>query len=468
MKNIKGPVAYFRNVLYDLLAIFKSLGPPTLFVTLSADDLHWPELGMTLQNIDFKDAFGKSFFQSMRKDPLLAATHFDRRFRALQKHVILGKTKPLGTVLDYFARIEFQNRGSPHVHMFLWIDGLPAELNHSTASEFIHYIDRTISSNVPSLEEDYELNLLVKKLQTHHPSAYCSHGYKSNCRFGFPRKVVSTTRILPNNDLLGKSKAKLYETKRNQESIFINVYNKVLLRHWRANIIKNAEGAAYYVCSYLCKSEPDDLKNALGNLIYSIFKQNLNLSKYQKLLQIGLCVLKHRRMSAQEAAYRLGNLHLIHSTRKVVHINTRFPTKRFKMLKPKIFIEEMNDNCTDIFYTNLMDYYHKRPHDLESYSFYRFASWYEKCTPPKGPLNRKACERIYIDKHNVWLKKRTKPVVLRYPNFALFSGDYFYSFILLLLPHRNEEQLLSGHDSAKAAFFCNMYLILVSIFSMYH
>lgn len=96
-------------------------------------------------------------------------------------------------------------------------------------------------------------------------------------------------------------------------------------------IIKNAEGAAYYVCSYLCKSEPDDLKNAPGNLIYSIFKRNPNLSKYQKLLQIGLCVLKHIRMSAQEAAYRLGNLHLIHSTRKVVYINTRSPTKRFKM-----------------------------------------------------------------------------------------------------------------------------------------
>lgn len=129
-------------------------------------------------------------------------------------------------------------------------------------------------------------------------------------------------------------------------------------------IIKNAEGAAYYVCSYLCKSEPDDLKNAPGNLIYSIFKRNPNLSKYQKLLQIGLCVLKHRRMSAQEAAYRLGNLHLIHSTRKVVYINTRFPTKRFKMLKPKKYIEEMNVNCTDIFYTNLMDYYHEKPHDL--------------------------------------------------------------------------------------------------------
>ena len=46
MKNIHGTVAYFRNALYDLLAMFRSLGPTTLFMTLAADDLHWPELGM--------------------------------------------------------------------------------------------------------------------------------------------------------------------------------------------------------------------------------------------------------------------------------------------------------------------------------------------------------------------------------------------------------------------------------------
>ena len=30
MKNIRGTVAYFRNALHDLLAMFRSLGPPTL------------------------------------------------------------------------------------------------------------------------------------------------------------------------------------------------------------------------------------------------------------------------------------------------------------------------------------------------------------------------------------------------------------------------------------------------------
>lgn len=55
----------------------------------------------------------------MRKDPLMTAIHFERRFDALMKHVILSGAKPLGKVLDYFARVEFQNRGSPHIHVFL-------------------------------------------------------------------------------------------------------------------------------------------------------------------------------------------------------------------------------------------------------------------------------------------------------------------------------------------------------------
>ena len=41
--------------MYDLLATFRCLGTPTLFMTLSEDDLHWPELGMSLEDIDFDE-----------------------------------------------------------------------------------------------------------------------------------------------------------------------------------------------------------------------------------------------------------------------------------------------------------------------------------------------------------------------------------------------------------------------------
>lgn len=56
MKNIRGTVAYFRFQLYNLLAMFKALGPPSIFMTLSADDLHWPELSMAINDVSFDEA----------------------------------------------------------------------------------------------------------------------------------------------------------------------------------------------------------------------------------------------------------------------------------------------------------------------------------------------------------------------------------------------------------------------------
>ena len=110
MKHIRGTVAYFRNALYDLLAMFRCLGPPTLFMTLSADDLHWPELGMLLDNLSYEEAIQKqSFFCSMRSDPLMTAIHFDRHFTALMKFVVHGPTKPLGDVKDWFVRVTLRD-----------------------------------------------------------------------------------------------------------------------------------------------------------------------------------------------------------------------------------------------------------------------------------------------------------------------------------------------------------------------
>ena len=53
-------------------------------MTFSTDDLHWPELGMMLENLTFANAVPKvSFFYSMRYNPLMTAIYFDRRVTAL-------------------------------------------------------------------------------------------------------------------------------------------------------------------------------------------------------------------------------------------------------------------------------------------------------------------------------------------------------------------------------------------------
>ena len=44
LKNIRGSPAYWQHELYDVLAMLHSSGILTWFLTLSAVDLHWPEM----------------------------------------------------------------------------------------------------------------------------------------------------------------------------------------------------------------------------------------------------------------------------------------------------------------------------------------------------------------------------------------------------------------------------------------
>ena len=59
--------------------------------------MHWPELGILLESIDYHEAARKaSFLGSMCEDSLMAAIHFERRFDALMKYVINSQEHPIG------------------------------------------------------------------------------------------------------------------------------------------------------------------------------------------------------------------------------------------------------------------------------------------------------------------------------------------------------------------------------------
>ena len=49
MRNIR---AYWQLAKLDLFAMFGTLGPPSYFITLSADDMNWPDLMYVLAKRD--------------------------------------------------------------------------------------------------------------------------------------------------------------------------------------------------------------------------------------------------------------------------------------------------------------------------------------------------------------------------------------------------------------------------------
>ena len=60
-------------------------------------------------------------------------------------NIVLG-----GKLLDYWWRIEFQNRGTPHLHMLIWVEGTP-DLN---SPDGIIRIDEVMTCELP---EDPEM-----------------------------------------------------------------------------------------------------------------------------------------------------------------------------------------------------------------------------------------------------------------------------------------------------------------------
>lgn len=59
-------------------------------------------------------------------------------------NVLKHDTSPIGKIEDFFIRVEFQQRGSPHVHILFWIDDAPS-LGKNTDDDMVTFLDKFIT-----------------------------------------------------------------------------------------------------------------------------------------------------------------------------------------------------------------------------------------------------------------------------------------------------------------------------------
>jgi len=90
------------------------LGLPTLFITLSMAEGKWDHLRAILSATDNSDTLPTN-------RPYHVTSHFLHRLRSMKNAIWKNeKLSELGTIQDYFQRVEFQNRGAAHTHTCLW------------------------------------------------------------------------------------------------------------------------------------------------------------------------------------------------------------------------------------------------------------------------------------------------------------------------------------------------------------
>ena len=106
----------------------------------------------------------------------------------------------LGNVTRYYWKKEYQARGAPHYHVFLWIDGAPF-INRDNPEDVLSWIQERTTCHIPDKETNPELHRLVTRYQMHKCSAYCKRKckvvslYLTNCRFGFPCNSIRSVSV---------------------------------------------------------------------------------------------------------------------------------------------------------------------------------------------------------------------------------------------------------------------------------
>ncbi|EUC59156.1 helitron helicase-like amino-terminal domain protein [Rhizoctonia solani AG-3 Rhs1AP] len=165
-----GGTRQMQECYQDSMAIARHLGPPQLFVTMTANP-NWPEIKNELLP-----------GQAVSDRPDLAVRVFELKRRALLNDIT--KNGVLGRCTAHVYTIEFQKRGLPHMHLLVWLE----KASHIvTPSD----VDELISAELPDRDADPLLYQTVTSTMIHGPcgpnlpNSPCWDSEKQACTKGY-------------------------------------------------------------------------------------------------------------------------------------------------------------------------------------------------------------------------------------------------------------------------------------------
>ncbi|GFU88567.1 ATP-dependent DNA helicase [Trichonephila clavipes] len=262
------------------------------------------------------------------------------------------KLSPFGKyyVVEYFKRIEFQHRGSPHAHILLWLNNAPIDAMGNDKIDAITLIDNLISVS----SEEASGNI---KLETHKHTFTCYKRIGANgpqkCRFEAPFMPSRSTIILSpmqkeepgfrdyfnqyksirvkleNKDYLdmddfykdnnilsddhyhnilraGINRPRVF-FKRQPRQKWNNSFNPFILNKIKSNMdiqfITEEYSCAAYVAEYVNKTNRG--VSHLQRLIIEIMNENPEFDIVEVTRKIGVNMLNHVEITSQEAAWYL-------------------------------------------------------------------------------------------------------------------------------------------------------------------
>ena len=498
MKKIRGTPSYWTVALYDTLAMLRTFGTPTWFISLSPAEFLWPEfmqavgrkIGKKWTEEDVSRMEWITKAEHFRENPVPVDQMFENRIDSFFRYFLLSKANPLGPICEYIQKIEFQVRGTPHAHCLLWVKDAP-KVDVNSDEEVCEFVNRYINGRIPcDIPENEDIRSLVLKLQTHSHSPCCRSHAKGKCRFHFPRPP-STKTIIARGDgdecnvnidekdrrhimqLVhekieegnGASLKEILESESIPEDMYLqalkmsqgtrgttvvlerdvedcktNNCNLDCLRLWRANMdiqyVADPYSCIMYVLSYVMKCE-----NGMSEILKRVAKEFKDQSVRDQMKKILSTFANKREVSIHEAVKRVLSQWLFKKSRTVINISNHPAEERHRMPKSGLDLAMKEDDDEDVFMASVHDRYAARPDEMENVCLAEFATQYTTC----GSNHKKA---IFLkDEKLGCVMRRTKDAVMRTHRFSDDDFRYYYSKLLLFLPWRKEEEFIEGYES---------------------
>ena len=147
----------------NLMSILRQNGCPSIFLTLSCAEFDWPELVKEIAETVYRKKFTDEQINQLsdqEKNKLISenvvqsTVHFQKRIEkmfSLMSTSFFGDGNKMFHASDYFFRVEFQQRGAPHIHSLLWLQD---QKNEEAPSFWM---------DLESTSDDEETNIESKK-----------------------------------------------------------------------------------------------------------------------------------------------------------------------------------------------------------------------------------------------------------------------------------------------------------------
>ena len=182
-RQLRNSPAYLQSRKKHIFAMIRQLSLPTWFMSLSAADTRWTDLlkmlaklnnGVDYTDKDIKGLTWQEKTKLVQKDPVTCSRYFDHWVQEFLNTILKSNCEPIGKLRDFFYRVEFQQRGSPHIHMLVWIENAPT-LEKNPEEEIVQFVDKHITCSADDAESAH-----LVELQTHKHSKTCRKKEKGN------------------------------------------------------------------------------------------------------------------------------------------------------------------------------------------------------------------------------------------------------------------------------------------------